>query len=207
MARIECRIEHGRLQGLLFSLAALLASAPMCVAQSAAPVSLLQQPATPAVLALSGGQLTIRAKNSSLRAILDSLASMTGVKIDGFSHDERIFGVYGPGDPQKILAGLLASSGYNVIVAGRKPDGAPREIVLSLPSSLPVEPSQPASQRNDGDAQQGYSGYPPTPAPAQEMPPPRGHPGTEKPRTAQEMLQELERMRQQANPENTAQQQ
>ena len=195
------RIGHS----LAFSLAAALAPATVCLGQSvAAPVSLLQQPATPAALDLSGGRLTIRAKNSSLRSILDSLESMTGVKIDGFNRDERIFGVYGPGDPQKVLAGLLASSGYNVIIAGRKPNGAPREIVLSTPSALPVEPSQPASSF-DHESESGYSGYPPTPAPAQEMPPPRGRPGTETPRTAQEMLQELERMRQQAIPGNNPQ--
>jgi hypothetical protein len=169
-------------------------------------VSLLQAPATPAVLALSGGKLTIRATNSSLRSILDSLASMTGVKIDGFNRDERIFGIYGPGDPQQVLAGLLESSGYNVIVAGRKPDGAPREIVLSTPSALPAEPAYQQPQQNDSENLQDDSGYPPAAEPSPQMPPPRSRPGAEKPRTAQEMLQELERLRQQAIPGNNPQQ-
>ncbi len=190
-------------QSLIYPLTALLVPAVYCLAQSpVTPVSLLQAPATPAVLSLSGGKLTIRAKNSSLQAILNSLSSMTGVKIDGFNRDERIFGVYGPGDPQKVLAGLLESSGYNVIVAGRKPDGAPREIVLSTPSQLPAEPAYQPPQQPEPDNEQGYSGYPPTPTPAAAAPPPQAHPGAEKPKTAQEMLQELERLRQQAIPGN-----
>jgi hypothetical protein len=196
MRRMECI--------LVFPVAALLGAGTAVFAQTP-PASLLQSPAAPAVLSLSGGQLTIRAKNSSLRSILDRLQTMTGAKIEGLGQDERIFGVYGPGDPQKVLAQLLDSSRYNVLIAGRRPDGAPREIVLSTPSALPAQPAGYQRPQQDSEDEQGDSGYANTPVEEQPVPPPRGRPGNQTPRTAQQMLQELQRMRQQANPANDQQ--
>jgi hypothetical protein len=205
MRRMECILGT--------SIAAALSTAAMVFAQTPATSTLpatqsgpaassVQSPAMPAVLSLTGGQLTIQAKNSSLRSILDRLQAMTGARIEGLSTDERIFGIYGPGDPQKVLAELLDSSKYNVLIAGRRPDGAPREIVLSTPSALPTQTAvDQRSQDENGDDAPDNSGYAdmPTPAP---MPSPQGRPGTEQPRTAQQMLQELQRMRQQAIPGN-----
>jgi hypothetical protein len=176
-----------------------------------APASLLQAPPSPAVLSLSGGKLAILARNSSLRATLHSLQSMTGAKIDGIDTvlggDERIFGVYGPGDPQQVLSELLDACGYNSIIAGRQANGAPREIVLSKPSSLPAQPAGAQPVRADeSDSEPGYSGYTDT-TPQPPVPQPGAHPGVPQPRTAQEMLQELERMRQQAIPGNSSQDQ
>ena len=128
---------------------------------------------------------------------------MTGARIEGLNTDERIFGVYGPGDPQKVLAELLDSSNYNVLIAGRRPDGAPREIVLSTPSALPAQTAVDAAsfRMRTATTQPDNSGYADTATPA-PMPSPQGRPGTEQPRTAQQMLQELQRMRQQAIPGN-----
>jgi hypothetical protein len=175
-----------------------------------APASLLQAPASPAAVSLSGGKLTILARNSSLRATLRTLQSTTGARIDGIdtvlAGDERIFGVYGPGDPQQVLSELLDACGYNTIIAGKQANGAPREIVLSRPSSLPAQTAgaRPARAGED-DSEPGYSGYTDT-TPQPPVPQPGAHPGVPQPRTAQEMLQELERMRQQAIPGNSAQQ-
>jgi hypothetical protein len=197
MRRME-RILQSSLAVLLGAASAVLAQTPTAPAAASSP----QAPAVPAVLSLSSGQLTIQAKNSSLRSILDRLQAMTGTRIEGLSMDERIFGVYGPGDPQKVLAELLDSSNYNVLIAGRRLDGAPREIVLSTPSVLPAQTAveQRPSDENSDDAPDN-SGYADTAIPA-PMPSPQGRPGTEQPRTAQQMLQELQRMRQQAIPGN-----
>ncbi len=187
---------------------AALMCAPSAPAQSALP-SLLDQPASAAVIEMAGNTLTIHATNSSLRAILDDLATRTGSKVEGLTKDERIFGVYGPGKPDDVLASLLDDSGYNVLIAGRRPDGAPREIVLSTREAAPANgtqsaPTQAAAEDDDGE---GYEGAPPPqPAffgqlaqPANPVnPAAQAQPGTPQPqvKTPQQMLEELQRMRQ-----------
>ncbi len=41
-------------------------------------------------------QLTVKAENSSLTQILHQVSSPTGMRLDGLSGDERVFGSFGP---------------------------------------------------------------------------------------------------------------
>ena len=171
-----------------------------CAACAQAP-SMLQQPAQPATVQLTGGKLTIEATNSSLRAILDDLEHRTGTHVEGLSSDQRIFGVYGPGNPQEVLASLLDDSGYNVVISGKQSDGAPREVELSAKTATAATPQSAgvtqAAQENDTDDDAPTNLFQ---APAAQMPAPlpTPNPGANpnQVRTPQQMLEELQRMRQ-----------
>ncbi len=204
--------------------AGILLTAPALWAQGAS--SLLDQPAAAPVLTYAGGMLTIQAANSSLRAILDAMRDRTGVTVQGLAKDERIFGVYGPGNPQEVLSALLDDSGYNVLISGRKPDGSPREIVLSTrsasaPSAQTAANTQSAQEDDDSEAgeqappppQQGFFGMaqgqvgpgaPVQPSNGQPNTPQNGQP--QPVRTPQQMLEELQRMRQTQQPQQPQQQ-
>ncbi|HTV04047.1 MAG TPA: hypothetical protein VME86_01675 [Acidobacteriaceae bacterium] len=165
---------------------------------SIAPPSLLSQPAQPAKVTLTAGQLTIDAHNSTLAEILDQISHAAGMKISGLragNPDQRVFGTYGPGAPRAVLSDLLNGSGYNVLMLGTTPSGAPSELALSVrpTGGVPNPPPQTASTvtQEYQDDQIRPTQYPPQPAP----PPPtsgqrRGF------RSPEQILQELEQMRQ-----------
>ena len=184
---------------------------------SRVPASLLDQSPAPPVVDFAGGRLTIRAANSSLRAILDDLETRTGTRVEGLGRDERIFGVYGPGNPQEVLSSLLDDSGYNVLISGRKSDGSPREVVLSARAAVSATASAPqagartqaADEDDESDGAENTPALPPaafTPPPSQQQPnQPAGSPQQVK--TPQQMLEELQRIRQSAVPQQGAPQQ
>lgn len=100
------------------------------------------QPAQATVTWDSHG-LSIDAANSSLQQILKDVSTATGASVDGLSGDERVFGVYGPGQARAVLSQLLQGAGYNVMMVGDQGQGAPRQIVLT--------------QRKEGDDQAGQN--------------------------------------------------
>ncbi len=166
----------------------------------ALPPSLLDKPAGPAQVTLHGGSLSVDARNSSLSQILKNLETSSGMTVDGFDKDSRIFGVYGPGTPRDVLSELLDGAGYNFLMVGSTSDGTPREIVLTARSSAPVSAPAPGGNSQQ-DEEEEAPNYPPPqqivePPPAQVpvMPSPDQQ---QRPRTPQEMLQELQRLRQQ----------
>ena len=169
------------------------APAAAAPASAAVPPSMLDKPAEPARIDLVSGRLTIHADNSSLADILHRLTSDSGMSVDGLGADQRIFGSYGPGDPQEVLSSLLDGSGYNVVMLGRTESGTPKELSLSpriagLASNGPARP-QPQPQP-DEDTEDDVQ---PQPQPASELPAPPPQNGV---RTPQQMLQELQEMRQ-----------
>jgi hypothetical protein len=89
-----------------------------------------ERPGQPTVTWDSQG-LSIDAKNSSLQQILRDVCTATGAKLEGMGKDERVFGVYGPGQAREVLSQLLLGAGYNVIMIGDQGQGAPRQILLS----------------------------------------------------------------------------
>jgi hypothetical protein len=104
----------------------------------------------------------VDANNSSLSKILDDLAASSGMTVDGLSaKDQRVFGIYGPGNPRDVLSSLLDGAGYNFLMVGTTQTGTPREIVLTARSNAPL------STQNSG---------PSTPEPEDEEPPPNNYP-------------------------------
>ncbi len=80
--------------------------------------------------------LLIDASNSSLDQTLQEAGAQIGARVDGLNddsaRDQRIFGVYGPGPARDVLAKLLYSTGYNVVMIGDQGGGTPRQILLSV---------------------------------------------------------------------------
>jgi hypothetical protein len=154
---------------------------------------MLDEPAAPATIDVTGGQLSIKATNASLSDVLRQVASRTGMQIEGNSHDQRVYGIYGPGLPDDVLSALLYDSGYNVLMVGSTVDGAPRRLVLSPRTA--INPTQVANSQpvhNDDDDETPVEPPPPPPQPTQPQGTSTTNPGQVK--TPQQMLQELQRL-------------
>ncbi len=171
-------------------------AAPAAPAPRPLPPSLSDKPAQAARITLSGGQLSVEANNSSLSEILEEVSSSGGMTIDGLDKDQRVFGVYGPGNPRDIIAELLDGAGYNFLMVGQTDAGTPREIVLTTRSNAPLSsPGAMASSQAEEEEEPAPNNYPTeqvTPPPA---PPAQQNPV--QPRTPQQIIQELQQMRQQ----------
>jgi hypothetical protein len=172
------------------------------ISSTATPPSLLDQPAQPAKIDLTQGQLAIHADNSSLIDIMHRLTADAGMTVDGLSKDQRVFGSYGPGDPQEVISQLLNGTGYNVVMLGRTDTGTPKQVTLTpraggIPGGGPApmrrEPMYPDQEEDvDDDTPQPVTANPVEPPPQQPPQQPGG--GA---RTPQQMMQELQQMRQQ----------
>lgn len=169
-----------------------------------------QREALEATVTWDSQGLRISAVNSSLDEILKEVATKTGATVEGLDADERIFGVYGPGNARDVLSQLLLGTGYNVLLVGDQGQGTPREIVLSsrhaASSTTAGANPAPASDEDDSSADD-------QPQPQQPQPPPfrQGFgPGARSPQEIQqEMLQrqqEIERRQQQMREQQQQQQ-
>jgi hypothetical protein len=100
--------------------------------------------------------LQVDATNSSLRQILDEVATATGAKVEGLGPDERVFGEYGPGPARDVLSQILHGSSYNVLMLGDQGEGTPRQIILSQRTAGGAQANQASNRQNpqDDDADQ-----------------------------------------------------
>jgi hypothetical protein len=155
--------------------------------------------------------LLIDAKNSSLEQILNDVSTATGATVEGLAADERVFGVYGPGQAREVLSELLQGSGYNVMMIGDQGQGTPRQILLSERHAGDAHP-EPASKQTSTQADDEPE--PEDPQPLQQPnaprngftpPGPGAGPGSP-PRTPQQVMEEMQQRQQQnqqpANPQN-----
>lgn len=132
-------------------------------------------PAQPSVTWDSQG-LRVQAANSSLHQILNEVATTTGAKIEGFGQDQRVFGVYGPGQARDVLSQILTGSGYNVLMVGELGQGAPRQIILS--------------SRTERGSQPNANPPPPNPSPQDEEQPEQPEPDEQQQIQQQQMMQQ-----------------
>jgi hypothetical protein len=124
------------------------------------------QPARAAVI-WDSRSLRIDAANSSLLQILADVTAATGAKIEGTAADQRVFGIYGPGNARDVLTQLLQGSGYNIVMMGENDQGVPREVVLTErrgAGSAPAMAMRPQAQPDDD--------FDDTPEPVVDTPPP-----------------------------------
>ncbi|MFT4112134.1 hypothetical protein [Silvibacterium sp.] len=181
---------------------------PAAAAANATAPSLLTQPSQPAKVNLAAGKLSVEANNSSLTAILQQVASSSGMTINGMNKDERVFGVYGPGDPRDVLSELLEGSGYNIVMFGKTSVGTPSEITLSPRGAAP-SPAMNAPHPVTNDAADDDDSTPPPQQDDNPQPPPQPAPQQNPQsngngaRTPQQMFQELQQMRQQQQQQTT----
>jgi hypothetical protein len=106
----------------------------------------------------NGRELSISAKNSSLSQILADVSTATGLKVEGQSGDQRVYGIYGPATARDVLNQLLDGSDYNILMIGDSGEGTPRELVLSRKVKLAAVNGRPdfaaGAQDDDGDDEQ-----------------------------------------------------
>jgi hypothetical protein len=143
----------------------------------------------PASVEWNGRVLSISATNSSLQQILSDVSTATGVKVDGASGDQRVYGSYGPAPAREVLSQLLDGSGYNVLMIGDQGQGTPRSLVLTVKSNAPAPNpglNAQARQNPDDDAEEPEQAEPIDPST-------RRLPGLN--RSPQQMMQEAEQRR------------
>jgi hypothetical protein len=102
-----------------------------------------------ALVMYAQGQLTVIAENSSLSEILRDISRQTAMKIIGNLTDERVYGKYGPGTPNDVLASLLNGTSSNMLL---------RETAANEPAELILTPRLAASPAGpDGAVSQDRS--------------------------------------------------
>ena len=99
---------------------------------------------------LDHGRLTVVATNASLNGLIREIARQTGMKITGSVAEDRVFGTYGPDDPQRILATLLDGTGTNILIRSSAAD-APLQLILT-PRTGAATPPNPNANVADNDA-------------------------------------------------------
>jgi len=180
---------------------------PQKTAPPQAPVSLANQPPAAATVLFKNGQLTIKAQNSTLLQILQSISAQSGMKILGSPGDHRIFGLYGPGAPRQVLSELLSGFSFNYLLVGTAANGAPQQLILAGAAASMPEPSQPAQSIQPAPPdtlpqpqfgpRPSYQPQPPSLQPSAEQGPTRTQPPVSMPHTVpspQQILKELEAM-------------
>ena len=104
---------------------------------------------TRAQVTFSGGQLDVRANDSSLNQILRAISRATGLKITGGVQDQRVYGNYGPASTASVLATLLDGTGTNILLLEGDPT-IPPELILTPRGGGPTPPSPNAPGFDDG---------------------------------------------------------
>ena len=109
--------------------------------------SLEQSPTTAPQVSFKNGKLTIVARNSSLGAILQEVQNQTGASIDmpGIPAD-RVVGQFGPAPAREVLAALLNGSHFNYVLLGSPQNPNSLERVVLLAKSSTADQSTPAPQ-------------------------------------------------------------
>ena len=112
-----------------------------------------------------GAILAIHASGEDLPGILTEVARATGLKVTGGVPDERVFGTYGPGPVQQVLADLFNGLYVNLLLVNGT-ETQPKELILTPRTGGPTPPSparsieafeQPTAHRHD----RPYRGVPP----------------------------------------------
>jgi len=147
--------------------------------------------ANPAEVHFNGSTLTVVAQNASLQQILREITTATGVKVDGFSTDQRIFGSYGPAPAREVIGQLLDGTGYNVLIIGDLGQGTPRQLVLTFRNGGAGAPVAGIPQTNANGEEEPVE-EPEVQEQPEQAPPPRPFRNPPPGRNPQQMLQEMQ---------------
>lgn len=146
--------------------------------------------------------------------ILSRIQRATGARLEGTQPDsERVFGTFGPGTPRQVLDSLLTGSRYDFILLGAVDDPSKLQtIILSLhgassPGNIAgANQSRPNAAAEVREEEESNEVAAPVPVPEPQQPaaqpsPPeqqQQQPGTQQQvKTPEQLLQELQRLRQQ----------
>lgn len=87
--------------------------------------------------------LSVRATGQSLPAILRQIARLTGMKVTGGAPGDPVFGTYGPGPVQAVMASLFDGLNVNMLLVNDSPT-KPKELILTARTggATPPAPTQ-----------------------------------------------------------------
>jgi hypothetical protein len=105
------------------------AQRPVVAAQASAP------PKGTAIVELHDGLLHISASDVDLNSVLQQVARVTGMRLQGSTLANHIFGEYGPGAPGEVLSRLLDGVPCNFVMTQEPGTAAPQELVISARNS------------------------------------------------------------------------
>jgi hypothetical protein len=121
------------------------------------PPTLADMPSQLPTVTYQSGKLTIVAKNSTLKDILQAVCDETGAKMDiPEEASERVVLRLGPGSPRDVLASLLNGSSFNYVMLGSVED--PSSLVTVVLTPKPGEKDTAAT--NAGLAAGNQPGHP-----------------------------------------------
>ncbi len=94
----------------------------------------------------NGAVLSVRASGQGLPAILREIARLTGMKVTGGAPGEPVFGTYGPGPVQAVMASLFDGMNVNMLLVNDSPT-KPKELILTARTggATPPAPTQDVS--------------------------------------------------------------
>ena len=186
----------------------------------AAPAGAEQQPPNPPRVSYIGGLLTVAAENSTLSDILKAVGNVTHASLEGTPSAERVFGQFGPGAPRQVLNSLLSGTKYDFILVGAVDDpGSVERIMLSPKGTTPAiggnvgqmaRQNVPTPNRDEEEQDNDLAGQPeiqqpPPPVPSEQVQPPVPQ-QQQQVKTPEQLLQELQRLRQQQQQQQPQQQ-
>ena len=137
---------------------------------SARPATLPRRAEGNAAIQWDGAVLAIRASGEDLPTILTEVSRVTGLKVTGGVPDERVFGNYGPGSVQQVVADLLDGLYVNLVLL----DGtatAPKELILTPRTGGPTPPSPARAVVYEPPIVRADRPFRSTPAPGLSEPP------------------------------------
>ena len=191
--------------------------APAPAAGTAQPAQPVVQPAPtgPAVapvVTYRDGLLSVQAMNSNLSSVVTAIRNKTGIEFEGAEGiSERVALALGPAPEGDVLAAIFSGSRYDFLAVGRpdspnivqkviltvknKPGaGAEAQAQQQPPANQGEEEEVPDEQVNNGGDPQDT---PVQPVPVPQQPPQAETPQNQQPKTPEQLLQELQQMRQQ----------
>lgn len=178
-------------------------------AQPTAQPSPMGPPVAP-VVTYRDGLLSVQAMNSSLSSVVTAIRNKTGIEFEGAEGiSERVAIALGPAPEGDVLAAIFAGSKYDFLAIGRadspsivqkviltvkNPTGAGTEAQAQRPAPNQGEEEEvPDEQVNAGEPQD----TPVQPMPVPQPPAQAETPQNQQPKTPEQLLQELQEMRQQ----------
>ena len=98
-----------------------------------------------------GTLLTVHGNGEGLYELIRTVARQTGMKVTGSVPNDPVFGEYGPGSVQQVLASLFEGLPLNMLLVNRDPT-KPKDLILTARTGGPTPPSpQPVATFDPGN--------------------------------------------------------
>lgn len=162
------------------------------------------------VVTYRDGLLSVQALNSNLSSVVTAIRNKTGIEFEGAEGiSERVAIALGPAPEGDVLAAIFAGSKYDFLAIGRADSPTIVQKVILTVKNQPGAAGEAQAQQQPPPANQGEEETPeeqqnagepqdtPVQPPVPQPPPQAETPPNQQPKTPEQLLQELQQMRQQ----------